>query len=136
MDLEFFLVDDPDLAQHKFTREGLVRAESHLLDRHQDKRSAFSDVHLTITMRYVYFIGETFRRATEGRWVALPPDPPQRGPASAIDAEFTPAFYVPQDYLGVALTRRTGKEITFVYDIAVRKHEEWVASGRKPSTGR
>lgn len=130
MDLEFFLVDDPELNHTKFTREGLVIAEKNLLARYTDEQKAFSEENITVTMRYVYFIGETFRRATEGRWVALPAEPPLWGPRSAIDAEFTPAFYTPQEFVGIALTRRTGHEITFVYDFAVRDHDRWVASGR------
>ncbi|MFL6084050.1 MAG: hypothetical protein ACJ74F_12750 [Mycobacterium sp.] len=33
---------------------------------------AFDSDHVHTTMRFVYYIGETFRRAFEGMWVALP----------------------------------------------------------------
>ncbi|OZF39596.1 hypothetical protein CH295_02470 [Rhodococcus sp. 14-2483-1-2] len=43
-------------------------------------------------MRFVYFIGETFRRATEGRWVAVPQSPPKRGALQTIDVEYKSGF--------------------------------------------
>ncbi|MCP2290042.1 hypothetical protein [Nocardia amikacinitolerans] len=132
MDIEFSIFDVPEVNGHMYTREGLVVAERALLERFPDYRTAFSGENQKLAMRFVYFIGETFRRATEGKWFALPPDPPKRGPQPLIDTEFSPILYNPMHLISFAFQRRTGKEIVTPYDYAVKDHQKWVEAGRPP----
>ncbi|MBB5918430.1 hypothetical protein BJY24_007342 [Nocardia transvalensis] len=118
-----------------YSREGLVRAERELVKKFADSGGAFTTDNYKLGMRFVYYIGETFRRAIEGRWVALPPDPPQSPqPKSVIDVEYRSKFYNPQHMIGLALGRRTGTEITSIFDRAVKAHQKWVDAGR-PARG-
>lgn len=136
MELEFIIYDAPELRGNLYTREGLVIAERKALELFESERSAFTDETVTLGMRFVYFIGETIRRATEGTWVALPPNPPRRtGPTSAIDVGFSPAFYDPQDMLGIVLVRRTGTVLSRIFDFAVEDYQQWVGAGRPPRIG-
>ncbi len=135
MQIEFTVFDVPELSGIEYTREGLEVAEKELLERFNVNSKPFSEENYKLGMRFVYFIGETFRRAVEGAWVALPPDPPHRpGTKSMIDAEFRSGFYDPQHMIGLALGRRTGTEFTWIFDRAVRAHQEWVDAGR-PARG-
>ncbi|MGW3282473.1 hypothetical protein [Nocardia rhamnosiphila] len=72
MDIEFTNYDVPELNGHPYTRQGLVIAEHQLLQRYTNLRDLLSADNLKIGMRFVYFIGETFRQAIEGTEVALP----------------------------------------------------------------
>ncbi|TLF96637.1 hypothetical protein FEK35_28215 [Nocardia cyriacigeorgica] len=131
MDIEFTVFDVPELSGHMYTREGLVIAENEILTRYANLREMFSEQNYKTGMRFVYYIGETFRRAIEGKWVALPPDPPQRpGPKSMVEVEFQSSFYDPQHMIGLALGRRTGTEISWIFDRAIKRHAKWVADGR------
>ncbi|MGW4741727.1 hypothetical protein [Nocardia xishanensis] len=132
MDIEFSIFDAPEVNGHMYTREGLVIAEQVLLERFPDYRTVFTEENQKLGMRFVYFIGETFRRAVEGNWFALPPDPPRRGPLPLVDAEFRSPFFNPMRLMSFAFQRRTGKEIVTPYDNAVKKYKKWVDAGRPP----
>ncbi|MEU3472657.1 hypothetical protein [Rhodococcus sp. NPDC006774] len=130
IELEFIVSDVPELKPHLYTREGIIIAERAALERFSGWREAFAGDNLTLAMRFVYFIGETFRRATEGRWVAVPQTAPKTGAIQAIDAEYKSGFYTPTDMLQMALAQRTGDKIVKVFDYAVEDHQKWVDSGR------
>lgn len=131
MEIEFTVFDMPELSAHMYTREGIVLAEREILRRFDRYRTMFSAENYKIGMRFVYFIGETFRRTVEGHWIALPPDPPTRpGPKSVVEAPFHWNFYDPQHMIGLALSRRTGTEISWIFDRAAEDHRDWVAAGR------
>lgn len=134
VELEFIVSDVPELKSHLYTREGIVIAESAALDRFSGWSEAFTGDNLTLAMRFVYFIGETFRRHTEGRWVAVPQAPPKTGALQAIDVEYKSGFYAPTDMLQMALAQRTGDKIVKVFDYAVEDHQKWVDAGR-PTRG-
>ena len=134
IELEFIVSDVPELKPHLYTREGIVVAEHVALERFSGWREAFTGDNLTLAMRFVYFIGETFRRATEGRWVAVPQPPPKTGALQAIDVEYKSGFYAPTDMLQMALAQRTGDKIVKVFDYAVEDHQKWVDAGRPPRT--
>lgn len=130
IELEFIVSDVPELKPHLYTREGIIIAERAALERFSGWREAFAGDNLTVAMRFVYFIGETFRRATEGRWVAVPQVPPKSGAIQAIDVAYKSGFYTPTDMLQMALAQRTGDKIVKVFDYAVEDHQKWVDSGR------
>lgn len=132
MDIEFSVFEVPELNGNMYTRQGLVIAEQVLLERFPDYRTAFSDTNQKLAMRFVYFIGETFRRALNGKWFALPPDPPRRGPQPLIDVEFSPVLFNPMHSMSFAFQRRTGQEIVTPFDNMSRKHRKWVDAGRPP----
>jgi hypothetical protein len=121
-----------------FSKDSLETIEVKLMELYPDSSAAYAsedDVHRT--MRYVYYIGETFRQAFEGTWVAVPPDKKEDdGPKPAIDLPFRETFIYPMTLVGFALSRRTGTEITFVYGQMERAHKEWVAAGKPERTYR
>jgi hypothetical protein len=130
MDIEFTNYDVPELNGHLYTRQGLVIAEHQLLQRYTNLRDLLSAVNLKIGMRFVYFIGETFRQAIEGTGVALPPNPDRPTQRSVIDSPMWTAFHDPQHMISLALSRRTEKEITTIYDRAIKRHQKWIDAGR------
>lgn len=131
MVIEFTNFDVPELNGHLYTREGLVIAEREILKRYASFRDMFSEHNLKTGMRFVYFVGETFRRSLEGQWVALPPAPPERPrAASVIDAPMSPAFYDPRRIISLVFKRRTEKEIVTIFDRAVKRYQKWIEDGR------
>ncbi len=132
IELEFIMFDVPELKPHLYTREGIVIAEQAALERFPEYREAFRGENLTLAMRFVYFIGETVRRHTEGSWVAVPQAPPKSGAIQAIDVPFRSGFYAPVDMLQMALAQRTGDKIVTIFDHAIRAHQKWVDAGRPP----
>ncbi|WP_040834911.1 hypothetical protein [Nocardia brevicatena] len=135
METEFIRHDVPELDGHLYTREGLVIAEQQILLRYPTEHDMFSEGNLEIGLRFFYAIGETFRRALDGTWVALPPNPPERPePLAVIDSPMWTAFHDLQHMIGLAFNRRSGKEISWIYDRAVKRHQKWVDAGR-PARG-
>ncbi|WP_139279775.1 hypothetical protein [Rhodococcoides yunnanense] len=134
IELEFIVADVPELKPHLYTREGIVLAEHAALERFPGWRDAFAGDNLTVAMRFVYFIGETFRRATEGRWVAVPQAPPKTGALQAIDVQYKSGFHNPADMLQMALAQRSGDRIVKVFDYAIEDHQKWVDAGRPSRT--
>ncbi|MEV8236412.1 hypothetical protein AB0P23_14260 [Rhodococcus sp. NPDC077669] len=135
IELEFIIFDVPELRGHLYTRDGIVIAEQAALERFPGHREAFTGDNLKLAMRFVYFIGETFRRHTEGTWVAVPQASPKTGALQAIDAPYSTGFYAPIDMLQMALAQRTGDKILKIFDYAVEDHQKWIAAG-KPSRGK
>lgn len=133
MQIEFTVSEVPELDGHEFTREGLAIAEREILRRFGDS-NPFSEDNYKLGMRFFYFIGETFRRNLEGEWVALPPEPPKTNATSAVDLPFRSGFQNPRNMMGFIQQRRTGKELTTIYDRAVARYKEWVELGR-PARG-
>ncbi|MGY1990402.1 hypothetical protein [Mycolicibacterium fortuitum] len=138
MEIEFPYHDLPEVRDHMFTKDSLTTIENKLLDLYPNERAAYAtpeDVHRT--MRYVYYIGETFRRAFEATWAAFPhhdPAAPSRAAKPVIDFPFREAFIRPTDLLGIALNRRTGTEISRVFGYAERDYNEWLDNGRPERT--
>ncbi|MGW5572808.1 hypothetical protein ACWEVD_16530 [Nocardia thailandica] len=131
MDIEFTVFDVPELSGYEYTREGLVIAEQQIMSRF-GTASPFSEENYKLGNRFVYFIGETFRRNFEGRWVATPPIPPATNPKVMIDVEFKSGFYNPRQMVSFAQKRRTGTELTWVFDFAQKNYSKWIELGRPP----
>lgn len=130
MELEFVVSDVPELRGHLYTREGLVIAEPVLVERYQNRAEAYSENNFKVTSRFAYFIGETIRRATEGRWVALPQS--KGGALPGVDVEFRSGFFNVNRLVTLTLIERTGTELTMVFDYAVEDYDKWVEAGRPP----
>lgn len=134
MDIEFPIEDLPEIRDIMFTKDSLSVVEAKLIELYPDARAAWAgDENIHRTMRYVYYVGETFRRAFEGVWAALPQENPKtQSPAlrPAVDLPFREEFTQPLDLVSMAVGRRTGKEITRVYGYAEEDYSEWVESGR------
>ncbi|WP_405180764.1 hypothetical protein OG225_06060 [Nocardia sp. NBC_01377] len=133
IEIEFTVFEVPSLSGIEFTREGLVAAEQEILVRYADS-NPFSEENYKLGTRFLYFIGETFRRNFEGTWVALPPEEPKGIPATVVDVEFKSTFFNPGHQIGFVLQRRTGKELTQIYDRALARYTQWVDLGR-PARG-
>ncbi|WP_446221393.1 hypothetical protein ACTWPB_15605 [Nocardia sp. IBHARD005] len=133
MQIEFTVSEVPELDGFEFTREGLAIAEQEILKRFNGS-NPFSEENYKLGMRFFYFIGETFRRNLEGKWVALPPEPPATNATSAIDLPFRSGFQNPRHMMGFVQQRRTGKELTTIYDRAATRYAKWVELGR-PARG-
>jgi hypothetical protein len=70
MGIEFPVYDLPEVANEMFTKDSLEKAEAKLIELYPDERAAYAtDDDINRTMRYVYYVGETFRQALEGVWV-------------------------------------------------------------------
>ncbi|MGW5383522.1 hypothetical protein [Nocardia sp. NPDC003963] len=135
VETEFVENDVPELGGHLWTREGLVTVEHEMLRRYPDFDEMVAEENLEIGVRFIYFVGETFRRALEGIWALLPPNPPDRPePLCVVDSPMWTAFHDPTNMSELALTRRTGQEISWIFDRTVKRHRKWVAAGR-PTRG-
>ena len=138
MEIEFPYYDLPEIRDHMFTKDSLATVENKLLDLYPNEQAAFAtsdDVHRT--MRYIYYIGDTFRRSFEATWAAFPhhdPNAPSRAAMPVIDLPFSEAFIKPTDLLGMVLNRRTGTELTRVYGYIERDYGEWHDNGRPERT--
>ncbi|MGW1738331.1 hypothetical protein ACWCPQ_05920 [Nocardia sp. NPDC001965] len=134
---EFAATDVPELHGLLWTREGLRIAEQEMLRRFSDFDDMLSEENFEVGSRFVYLIGETFRRALEGIWVLLPPNPPERPDhVCVIDSPMWTAFHDPAHMSGLAFDRRTGQEISWIFDRTVKRHHKWVEAGRLPRDGR
>ncbi len=133
MEIEFTVFDVPELSGLEYTREGLVIAEQEILRRFADS-SPWSKENYKLGNRFLYFIGETYRRNFEGKWVALPPQPPKTNPATVVDTEFSSGFYNPRTQMGFVRSRKTGTELTWAFDHAQAAYTKWVELGR-PARG-
>jgi hypothetical protein len=140
MGIEFPINDLPEIRDSMFTKESLVIVEAKLLDLYPDDAAAYAtedDVHRT--MRYVYYLGETFRRAFDGTWVAVPQQNSKNDAGvltPAIDVPFRETFIQPTLLVRFALNRRSGDEITPVYGHTERAYHKWEEAGRPERTFR
>ena len=57
-----------------------------MLRRHPNFDDMVSEENLEVAVRFIYFVGETFRRALEGIWVLRPANPPERPEPPATPA--------------------------------------------------
>jgi hypothetical protein len=134
VDIEFIIDDLPEVRDRMYTKESLETAEAKLIELYPDEQAAYQgDENIHRTMRYVFYIGETFRQAFEGTWVALPVEGPKPKPAAsrpAIDLPFSEDFISPSDLVGLALYHRTGTEISFVYGRMAKLYNKWLDDGR------
>ncbi|MFD3591459.1 hypothetical protein ACFWU5_01935 [Nocardia sp. NPDC058640] len=129
LQIEFTVFEVPELAGFEFTREGLVIAEQEIMSRF-DGSNPFSEENYKLGMRFYYFIGETFRRSFEGIWVALPSQADPAKLIPAIDLPFMSGFKIPRHMMGFVRQRRTGTELTWIYDRAAAGYAKWVDLGR------
>ena len=133
MEIEFPYYDLPEVRDDMFSKASLAIVEQKLLELYEDRSAAFSTEHVHTTMRYVYYIGETFRSAFEGVWVNLPLTD---GFAAAIDFPMRETMIKPADLVQGAVNLRTGTELTVVFGYAERNYREWVDAGKPERTFR
>lgn len=110
---------------------GVKTVEQRLLGLYENHRDAFSPEHVHATMRYGYYIGETFRRACEGIWVTIPVSGAY---LPAIDFPMRETMIKPTDLVTGAVNRRDGKHLALVFGHAERDYEEWLAAGKPERT--
>jgi len=136
MQIEFPVHDCPEIREDMYSKHSLAVIENKLLQMYPDHRVAFNPDNVHTTMRYVYYVGETFRRNFEGIWVVLPSmsDPTQPPTTAAIDYPMREAMNKPAELVQMALGRRKGNEITRVYGYAERDYNEWIAMGKPART--
>jgi hypothetical protein len=134
MGIEFPIDDRPEIRDSMFTKKSLTVVEAKLIELYPDERAAYAaEDDIRRTMRYVYYIGETFRRAFEGTWVAVPPQDPKNdesGLTPAIDVPFRETFIQPVLLIRFAVNRRTGEEITPVDGHMESAYNKWQDTGR------
>jgi hypothetical protein len=128
--------DCPDVRHGMYGQSSLAIVGARLLQLYPDRRAAFNRETIRTTMRYVYYVGETFRRAFDGTWVALPSlDDVDAPPARvAVDYPMREGLIRPTELVLLALSRRTGEVITGVYRHAERDHAAWMCAGRPERT--
>ena len=131
MEIEFPYDDLPELRDDMFTRASLPTVEQKLLDLFEDHRDAFSPGRVHTTMRYVYYIGETFRRACEGIWVTIPVSDAY---LPAIDFPMRETMIRPTDLVKGVVNRRDGQHLAMVFGHAERDYREWLAADKPERT--
>ena len=136
MGIEFPIYDCPEIRDQMYSKNSLAVIEGKLMDLYINHRDAFGLANVHTTMRYVYYVGETLRRAFEGRWVGLPnlAEPTTSPTKMAIDYPMREAMNRPADLVKIAVNRRSGNEIARVYGYAERDYNEWIAAGRPERT--
>ncbi|VFA96329.1 hypothetical protein [Nocardia cyriacigeorgica] len=126
---EIGALDDP------YTPEGLRMVEQNVERVFGDRTTLYSADTLETRERYARFIGEVFRRATEGKWVNVAHlDRKHEGGESwaVLLFPWTDIFFDPRDYVGTAFVTmpREPSEIVWVYNNMVGDYTEWVGVGR------
>jgi hypothetical protein len=134
MGIEFPIYDLPEVRDSMYTKESLAVVEEKLLDLFENAADAFNGAeNLHRTMRFAYYIGETYRQAFEGTWVAIPTHAPSgemTGTQPGIQVPFREDFIRPVEQLKLALIRRRGNQITRVFGYAERDYNQWLENGR------
>lgn len=137
MAIEFPIEDCPEVADIMYTEESLAIVENKLLSLFDNFRDALDEQNIHTTMRFVYYIGETYRRAFEGTWVALPKSGGgEDDNTPVIDLPFWETLLKPLESVQVALNRRNGSELAGQYPYARRDYVAWVEAGRPERTYR
>jgi hypothetical protein len=140
MGIEFPIYDLPEVRDSLFTKASLAVVEAKLTELYDSNRAAYTgDENVHSTMRYVYYVGKTFRRAFEGTWVAIPSqgdESERQGLLPGIDLPFREGLVRPTQLIHFALTRRSGIEITRVYGHMERAYNKWLEAGKPPRTYR
>lgn len=131
MEIEFPYYDLPDVRETMFTKDSLAIVEQKLLGLYDNHRSAFAPDNIHTTMRYAYYVGETFRRACEGDWVNVPIADDF---IPAIDFPMREAMIRPADLIKGAVNRRGGSDLITIFGLAERDYREWVDAGRPART--
>lgn len=135
MEIVFPIQDVPELRDQMFTPDSLALVESKLLETFSSEEEAFTG-DVSLTMRYVYYVGETFRRHLEGEWCSILKKKPDGATVPGIDGPYSEGFINPADLIGIALVRRTGNEISDVFGFQRRRYDQWVSDGRPERTFR
>lgn len=131
MAIEFPIDDCPGVRDIMFTEMSLGIVEEKLLSLYDSFGISLEDRNLHTVMRYVYYIGETYRRAFEGTWVALPkPGGGEDDNLPVVDLPFWETLFKPMESVQAALNRRTGVELAGQYPYAKRDYDRWVEAGR------
>lgn len=134
MGIEFPIYDLPEVRDSMYTKESLAVVEEKLLGLYGTAKDAFDgEENVHRTMRFAYYIGETYRQAFEGTWVAIPTHDSSgkaTGTQPGIQVPFREDFIRPVEQIRLALIRRTGNQITGVYGHAERDYNKWIEEGR------
>lgn len=140
MDIEFPYVDCPEVRDVMYAKESLPIVEAKLLQLYGNSREALTgEENLHRTMRFVYYVGDVFRRAFEGTWVALPEiddkgkrKEPEAGPSlqPAVDVPFRESFVTPLRQVSMAIGHRSGNELATNFLLTERAYAKWVKDGR------
>lgn len=137
MAIEFPIDDCPEVRDIMFTEDSLSVLEGKLLSLYDSFDAAMDGRNIHTTMRFVYYIGETYRRAFEGTWAALPRSSgKQDGNIPVVDLPFRETLAKPLEAVQVALVRRTGTEVAYLYPRTKIAYEAWLAEGRPARTYR
>ncbi|OHU31698.1 hypothetical protein BKG76_00330 [Mycobacteroides franklinii] len=137
MAIEFPFEDCPEVAGMMYTQRSLGVVEAKILSFYDCFQDAWDAKNIHTTMRFVYYIGETYRRGFEGAWAALPKfGGGEDDNTPVVDFPFRDTLFKPMESVQVALVRRTGSEIAGLYPYAQKDFQEWVEAGRPERTYR
>lgn len=132
--LEFLPTEIPELRPDSlYSPDSLPVLENSLVEHFPSEVALWSsDASTKRAMQYVYYIGEAFRRAFEGLWVAVPTaGDPTEAALPMVDLPFRETFVNPIDLIGICVVRRTGNEISRLFRYAANDYHDWVTEGRK-----
>ncbi|TDZ77533.1 hypothetical protein DE4585_04928 [Mycobacteroides salmoniphilum] len=121
----------PEVSGMMYTKESLEVVEAKILSLYDSFQEAWDAKNVHTTMRFVYYIGETYRRGLEGVWAALPKfGGGEDDNTPVVDFPFRETLFKPMESVQVSLVRRTGSEMAGLYPNAQRDFQEWVEAGR------
>ncbi|MFD6159866.1 hypothetical protein ACFWF7_36195 [Nocardia sp. NPDC060256] len=123
-------------AQQWWTSAGLDHAESVALEIFPTPESWLLPQHMFVADQFHRYIGEVFRRAYGGRWVNKPrydDADAVLGYAPVIDRPYDDEYFDPMALLNVALTLRTGTELSDRFRDEA-DYVEWCLAGRPELT--
>lgn len=137
MAIEFPIDDCPEIRDIMFTEESLSVVEGKLLSLYESFDAATDEQNIHTMMRYVYYVGETYRRAFEGSWAALPRSGGSEDDnIPVVDFPFRETLYKPTEAIQVALGRHTGNELSYLYPRTRKAYQAWLDEGRPERTYR
>jgi hypothetical protein len=125
----FFTNEVPALGWTDWDAAGLATAEAAALARFPDIDAVLADRNdedgYSSRDGFVRYVGTVYTQRLGGRWINLPDEDGNGRPA--VQLPFRDLPVVPDEYLTMAVSRRTGEEWAWVFDRAVRAHDEWQA---------
>ncbi|MUM20493.1 hypothetical protein FZI91_02075 [Mycobacterium sp. CBMA271] len=137
MAIEFPIHDCPEVRDIMYTEESLRVIEDKLLSLYDNHDVWRDEQNVHTVMRYVFYVGETYRTAFEGTWAALPKyEGGENDNTPVVDLPFRETPLKPVESVRAVLLRRTGIELTDQYPYAQREYAEWVEGGRPARTYR
>lgn len=132
---KFFTDTVPDMPANPWTAEGLAHAEAAALTIFPESGAEDLPENRDVSDQFHRFIGETFRRNFEGEWRNVPSlggGQPLHGFGPVVLEPYVEMYLDVIPIFSTALFRRSGNELSFVFERSADRYRSWVDGGRLP----